>query len=81
MRLANDTEYDLACGIFTTNLGTAMRMAKRVRTGIQYVNPYRLGAAMGRIGGFGERDRSREAGRDAINEFTKPTIVWINENV
>ena len=81
VRLANDTKYGLACGIFTTNLGTAMRMTKRVRAGIQYVNCYRLGAPMGRIGGFGDSGKSREGGLEAMNEFTKPINVWINTNV
>jgi aldehyde dehydrogenase (NAD+)/betaine-aldehyde dehydrogenase len=81
VRLANDTEFGLAAGFFTTNLGRAMRLTKAVRAGIQWINTYRLGAPMAPIGGFGESGKSREGGIEAINEYTKPITVWINTNV
>ena len=81
VRLANDTKFGLACGFFTRDLGTAMRLTKSVRAGIQYINTYRLGAPMGRIGGFGESGKSREGGMEAINEYTKPCNVWINTSI
>ena len=79
--LANDTKYGLAAGFFTRDLGTAMRLTRAVRAGIQYVNCYRLGAPMARIGGFGDSGKSREGGLDAIYEYTKPANVWINTAV
>ena len=79
--LANDTRYGLAAGFFTRDLGTAMRLTRAVRAGIQYVNCYRLGAPMARIGGFGDSGKSREGGLDAIYEYTKPANVWINTSV
>ncbi|MFT5112262.1 MAG: acyl-CoA reductase-like NAD-dependent aldehyde dehydrogenase [Parasphingorhabdus sp.] len=81
IELANDTEFGLAAGFFTTNLGRAMRLTKAVRAGIQWINTYRLGAPNAPIGGFGESGQSREGGMDAINEYTKPVTVWINTNV
>lgn len=81
VQLANDTNFGLAAGFFTTNLSTALRMTKAVRSGIQWVNCYRFGAPMGMIGGFGESGQSRECGIDAINEYTKPVTVYINTNV
>ena len=81
IELANDTEFGLAAGFFTTNLGRAMRLTKAVRAGIQWINTYRLGAPMAQIGGFGESGQSREGGLAAMHEYTKPITVWINTNV
>ncbi len=81
IRLANDTQFGLAAGFFTTNLGRAMRLSKAVRAGIQWINTYRLGAPMAQIGGFGDSGKSREGGIAAMHEYTKPVTVWINTNV
>ena len=34
----NDNQYGLSSGIYTTNLGRAMRVSKAVRAGIVFVN-------------------------------------------
>ncbi len=81
IRLANDTQFGLAAGFFTTNLGRALRLSKAVRAGIQWINTYRLGAPMAPIGGFGDSGKSREGGLDAMHEYTKPITVWVNTNV
>ncbi|MBN9069894.1 MAG: aldehyde dehydrogenase, partial [Rhizobiales bacterium] len=41
LRLANDTAYGLASGVFTQNLTRAHRMMKRIRAGVVWVNTYR----------------------------------------
>ena len=79
--LANDTKFGLGAGFFTRDIGRIMRMSRAVRAGIQWVNCYRLGAPMGQVGGFGESGQSREAGIEAIYEYTKPVSVYINTNV
>lgn len=81
VKLANDTNFGLAAGFFTTNLGRALRLTKSVRAGIQWVNTYRLGAPMAPIGGFGDSGKSREGGLEAMHEYTKPVTVWINTNI
>ena len=79
--LANDTKFGLGAGFFTKDLGRTLRMSKAVRAGIQWVNCYRLGAPMGQVGGFGESGQSREAGLEAIDDYTRPISVYINTMV
>ncbi|PQE29903.1 aldehyde dehydrogenase protein [Rutstroemia sp. NJR-2017a WRK4] len=38
IRIANDTEYGLSCGIFTENLALALRIAKSVESGAVHIN-------------------------------------------
>lgn len=38
IKLANDTEYGLTAAVFTQNLGTGLRMAKRIETGAVHIN-------------------------------------------
>jgi acyl-CoA reductase-like NAD-dependent aldehyde dehydrogenase len=40
LRVANDTSYGLASGLFTTNLDRAWRVARRMRAGQVYVNQW-----------------------------------------
>jgi aldehyde dehydrogenase (NAD+) len=41
VKLANDSIYGLAAGVWTTSLGTAQRMFRRLDTGTVWVNTYR----------------------------------------
>ncbi|NGM44085.1 aldehyde dehydrogenase family protein [Rhodobacter sp. SGA-6-6] len=79
--LANASRFGLAAGIFTTNVGRVHRLTTRLRAGIQYVNCYRMGAPMAPIGGFGDSGKGREAGIDAVRDYTKTVTVWIDTNV
>lgn len=81
LRLANETRFGLAAGVFTRDVGRVHRLTGSLRAGIQFVNCYRMGAPMGPIGGFGDSGKGREGGVDAVKDFTKPVTVWINTKV
>ncbi len=76
--LANDTTFGLGAGVFTSNVARAHRVAKAVRSGIVWVNTYRVISPMAPFGGFGDSGYGREAGIDAIREYTRTKTVWIN---
>ncbi len=78
LHLANDTEFGLAAGIWTQNLGRAHRLARDVRSGILWVNTYRAVSAMAPIGGFGASGYGRECGIDAVLDYTDLKTLWIN---
>ncbi len=78
VRLANDTKYGLACGIFTQDVGRAHRVAKAVRAGIVWVNTYRVVSPIAEFGGFKDSGYGRESGYQAIYDYTRPKTVWIN---
>ncbi len=78
VKLANDTRYGLASGIFTSNIGRALRVTKSLRTGIVWVNTYRMVSPMVPFGGFKDSGYGRESGMEAIYDYTRPKSVWLN---
>ncbi|MGI9371189.1 MAG: aldehyde dehydrogenase family protein, partial [Hyphomicrobiales bacterium] len=76
--LANDTKHGLAAGIFTCDSARSMRMAKRVRAGIVWVNPYRVISPIAEFGGMKTSGYGRESGFQAIYDYTRPKTVWMN---
>ena len=76
--LANDTEHGLAAGIFTRDSTRSLRMAKRVRAGIVWVNTYRAISPIAAFGGVKSSGYGREGGLQAVYDYTRPKTVWMN---
>lgn len=78
LAMANATEYGLAGGIWTRDIGRAHRLVRDIRAGILWVNTYRAISPMAPIGGFGLSGYGRECGFEAIEDYTETKTVWIN---
>ncbi|MBI00544.1 MAG: carnitine dehydratase [Acidimicrobiaceae bacterium] len=78
VNMANDTEFGLGAGIFTNDVARVHRVSKAIRSGIVWVNTYRAVSPIAPFGGFGLSGSGREAGVDAIHEFTTTKTIWIN---
>jgi len=78
VRIANDTEFGLGAGIWTSDLGTAHRVARRLRAGTVWVNNYRKVSYVAPFGGFKASGLGRENGLESISEFTETKTVWID---
>lgn len=75
---ANDTRYGLAGGIFTRDIGRALRVAKRLRNGITWINTYRVVSPVAPFGGFKMSGHGRESGLDSVHDYTRTKTIWIN---
>jgi aldehyde dehydrogenase (NAD+) len=71
IQLANDTDFGLGSGVFTQNLARAHRVSARIRAGICWVNTYRAISPIAPFGGFNQSGYGREAGLDAIMDYTR----------
>ena len=76
--MANDTNFGLASGIFTRDVGRALRVSGAIRAGIVWVNTYRVVSPIAPFGGFKESGFGRESGMEAIYDYTRPKTVWLN---
>ncbi|MBW3095828.1 aldehyde dehydrogenase [Pseudohoeflea coraliihabitans] len=77
LRIANDTAYGLAAGVFTRNLSRAHRMVEGLRSGIVWINTYRAVSPMAPFGGSGLSGHGREGGMAAALDFTRTKTVWL----
>jgi aldehyde dehydrogenase (NAD+) len=78
VRLANDTRYGLAAGIWTEDLRRAHRMLHRIRAGTIWVNNYRVIGHTLPFGGYGQSGSGREMGAAALDAYTEVKSVWID---
>lgn len=75
---ANDTIYGLAAGVWTENMGRALRMSKALKAGTIWVNTYRALSYLSPFGGFKQSGLGRENGLAGIDEFLQTKSVWIS---
>lgn len=78
IRMANDTIYGLAAGVWTENIGRAIRMSSALKAGTVWVNTYRAVSYMMPFGGMKFSGIGRESGIDAIYEYLETKSTWIS---
>ena len=76
LRLANDTRFGLAAGLWTTNLRTAHRSAKALRAGTVWINTYRAIAPASPFGGMKDSGLGRQNGIESIYQYMQVKSVW-----
>ena len=75
--LANDTEYGLSGSVYTTDLGRALRMVRRIDAGALSVNTHTSVRYWTPFGGFKQSGLGRELGPDAPQAFTEEKNVFL----
>ena len=78
IRLANDTIYGLAAGVWTKDMNRALRMTAALKAGTVWVNTYRAISYMMPFGGMKHSGIGRESGLEAIHEYLETKSVWIS---
>jgi betaine-aldehyde dehydrogenase len=77
IRLANATRYGLSGSVWTRDAARALRVARRIRTGVLSVNSNRSVFVATPFGGVKESGFGREGGMAAMNEYSAVKNVYL----
>src|SRR3546814_15065623 len=75
LALANDSQYALVAGIYTTNFSAAHRLAQRLNAGQVYINEYFAGGIEVPFGGNKNSGFGREKGLGGLLSYCRTQSV------
>lgn len=78
IKIANDTDYGLAGAVFSADQNKALRVIKKVRAGITWVNSYHLTNVQAPWGGYKQSGIGRSLGKYGLDEYQETKQININ---
>lgn len=78
LALANETDFGLCAGVWTTDGGRQWRLARQLRCGQVFINNYGAGGGIELpFGGVGRSGHGREKGFEGLRSFTRIKTVAV----
>jgi acyl-CoA reductase-like NAD-dependent aldehyde dehydrogenase len=78
VRIANDTPYGLSGSIWTRDAARALRVARRIESGVLSVNSNTSVRPAAPFGGFKQSGFGRELGMDALEGYSETKNVFVS---
>jgi acyl-CoA reductase-like NAD-dependent aldehyde dehydrogenase len=80
IRMANDTIYGLAAGVWSRDTSTALSVARRIQAGTVWINDYHLINAEAPFGGYKQSGIGRELGTWGLKEYLEVKHIHVPLN-
>ena len=78
LAIANDTNYGLACGVWTRDLKRAHRFIRDVQAGAVWINTYRRLHWAAPFGGYKDSGYGRDSGLESLRGYQQTKTAWID---
>lgn len=78
IEIANDIEFGLAAGVWTSDIKRALEVPKQLEAGTVWVNTYRAFSMVSPFGGYKHSGFGRESGIAAIYDYLQSKSIWIS---
>ncbi len=78
VRIANDTQYGLSAGVWSSDTARALAVANRLEAGTVWINDWHMVSGAYPFGGYKQSGVGRELGPHALDEYTEAKFVHLD---
>jgi aldehyde dehydrogenase (NAD+) len=79
VKLANDSIFGLAAGVWTRDIGKAHQVARDLQAGTVWINQYNWYDSGAPFGGYKQSGFGRELGKQALEYYTESKTVFVGK--